>query len=58
MTSHCHFLPQAVEDLVKIPIDQQRLTFGGRQLADSHTLRESVLKNEGTIHLALRLRGC
>jgi hypothetical protein len=40
-----------------IPKDQQRLVFGGVQLADGKTIDDYDLGDDSTIHLVLRLRG-
>ncbi|KAJ3514856.1 hypothetical protein NMY22_g14608 [Coprinellus aureogranulatus] len=40
-----------------IPVDQQRLIWGGRQLEDSQTMQELGMQEGSTITFALKLRG-
>uniref|UniRef100_H3BDF0 2'-5' oligoadenylate synthase n=1 Tax=Latimeria chalumnae TaxID=7897 RepID=H3BDF0_LATCH len=46
-----------VEKVEKVPVDQQRLLYGGRQLEDGHKLYDYNIEPESTIFLTLRLRG-
>uniref|UniRef100_H3BDE9 2'-5' oligoadenylate synthase n=1 Tax=Latimeria chalumnae TaxID=7897 RepID=H3BDE9_LATCH len=43
-----------VEKVEKVPVDQQRLLYGGRQLEDGHKLYDYNIEPESTIFLTLR----
>lgn len=40
-----------------IPVDEQRLIFGGHQLEDKKSLKDYKIERNATIHLVLRLPG-
>jgi ubiquitin C len=40
-----------------IPVGEQRLIFGGKNLESERTIADYNIQNESTIHLILRLRG-
>ncbi|XP_031619141.1 ubiquitin-like [Contarinia nasturtii] len=51
-------LKRKIRKIEGIPVDQQRLIFGEKQLEDDATLAECGIQSGSTIHLVLRLRGC
>ncbi|NXM24462.1 OASL2 protein, partial [Oxyruncus cristatus] len=50
-------LKQQIQSRQGPPADQQRLTYGSRELEDQHTLAHYDVKPQTTIYLLLRLRG-
>ncbi|RDW77979.1 ubiquitin-like protein 1 [Coleophoma crateriformis] len=50
-------IKEKVEEKEGIPPVQQRLIFGGKQMADNMTAAEYNLEGGATLHLVLALRG-
>ena len=56
-TDQICLLKQRIAEIENIPVDQQRLVFGGKQLEDEHTLNDYNITPDSTIHIVLALRG-
>ncbi|KAL2832895.1 ubiquitin-related domain-containing protein [Aspergillus cavernicola] len=50
-------IKERVEEKEGIPPVQQRLIFGGKQMADDKTAQDYSLEGGATLHLVLALRG-
>jgi ubiquitin C len=50
-------LKEQIQNDDKIPTDQQRLIFNGKQLEDGRTLRDYAIFHDSVVHVVLRLRG-
>lgn len=48
---------EALEDIIRVPADQQRLIFAGKPTEDWLTLAAYKIPKESTLHLVMRLRG-
>ncbi|CAM9969060.1 unnamed protein product, partial [Ectocarpus sp. 6 AP-2014] len=48
---------QSLQEKEGIQVDQIRLIYSGKQLADDHTLSHYNVAPGGTIHMVLQLRG-
>ena len=48
---------ERIRDISGIPIDQQRLIHGGRQLENNRTIADYNIHEESTLHLVLRIYG-
>ena len=55
--THTYELKLKIQEIEGIPIVQQRIIFGGRQLEDNYLLSDYNFENNASIHLVLRLRG-
>ena len=56
-TDKIHDIKIMVEEKERIPPDQQRFVFCGKQLDEGLTLADYGVSNQATLHLMLRLRG-
>lgn len=52
--STARMLKEKINEMAGIPVDEQRLLYGGMQLDDSRTLSDYRLKNQSMIQLATR----
>ncbi|XP_048101322.1 polyubiquitin-B-like [Alosa alosa] len=50
-------LKRKVYNKERVPVDQQRLIYNGKQLEDGQKLEDYGIQSGSTIHLTLRLRG-
>ena len=50
-------LKNQISNKTGVPVDQQRLIYGGKQLENGNTLDDYGIQRDSTIHLVLRLRG-
>ena len=52
-----HELKEAIYEAERLPIDQQRLVYKGKQLENDKTLGDYEVDNNSTIHLLANLKG-
>ncbi|KAI7813260.1 ubiquitin-like [Triplophysa rosa] len=50
-------LQREIYNKERVPLDQQRLIYNGRQLESGKKLNDYDITNQSTIHMTLRLRG-
>ena len=46
-----------IQEKQGVPVDRQRLVFGGKQLEDNHTLADHNVQANSTLHLVIRMQG-
>jgi ubiquitin C len=46
-----------IQEKEGIPVEKQRLVFGGKDLEDGETLEDYAIKKDSTVHLLLRQKG-
>eukprot|EP00636_Phaeomonas_parva_P007226 CAMPEP_0118850674 /NCGR_PEP_ID=MMETSP1163-20130328/427_1 /TAXON_ID=124430 /ORGANISM="Phaeomonas parva, Strain CCMP2877" /LENGTH=77 /DNA_ID=CAMNT_0006782905 /DNA_START=173 /DNA_END=406 /DNA_ORIENTATION=+ len=56
-STHVADVKVALQEKEGIQVEQIRLIYGGRQLADDKTLEEYNIESGSTIHMVLQLRG-
>ena len=47
----------SVKDKDGVPVEEQRLIYGGHELKDTDTLADHSIQSNATLHLVLRLPG-